>query len=213
MIRLHKGPIPESLGKNGAKWKAELMERVEQGAEIPDSMWNRYNQPDVKQQIVTDAYSKCAYCESKIAHVTFGDIDHLRPKKRFPTTTYEWSNLLLACPRCNNKKRDNYNEVVPPVNPVTEDPAAFLIAYGDQIWPQPGQDRGAETIALVELNRPELIERRRRRCEQIRHVAEAIVRMTGEAAKAALIEQLRQELGDDHEYAFVSRAAAQALGL
>ena len=35
----------------------------------------------------------------------------------------------------------------------------------------------------------------------------------GEAAKAALLEQLREELHDSGEFSFISRAAAQALGV
>ena len=59
---------------------------------------------------------KCAYCESKVQHIDFGDVDHYRPKKKVhedPRTTtdtghpgyywlaYDKLNLLPACGQCN----------------------------------------------------------------------------------------------------------------
>jgi uncharacterized protein (TIGR02646 family) len=56
--------------------------------------------------------NKCAYCESRFAHVTPRDIEHFRPKSEITidggklTPGYywlagEWDNLLVSCPDCN----------------------------------------------------------------------------------------------------------------
>ena len=42
----------------------------------------------------------CAYCEE----TTKGEVDHFRPKSKFPTLVYSWSNWLLACHECNHTK-------------------------------------------------------------------------------------------------------------
>ena len=49
-------------------------------------------------------HGKCAYCESKLTHVTYGDIEHFRPKgnPHYRHLTFNWDNLLLSCPICND---------------------------------------------------------------------------------------------------------------
>lgn len=47
----------------------------------------------------------CMYCESSEAT----DIDHFRPKSRYPRLAFRWNNYLLACSGCNsNQKRDQF---------------------------------------------------------------------------------------------------------
>mgnify|MGYP001467595879 CR=1 FL=1 len=66
---------------------------------------------------------KCAYCESKLSVVGYGDAEHYRPKKKVTrglasdnTTVqhsgyywlaYTWQNILPACTRCNTKGKRN----------------------------------------------------------------------------------------------------------
>ena len=46
----------------------------------------------------------CAYCEEFCR----GEVDHFRPKSRFPKLVYDWSNWVLACHDCNRTKNDNW---------------------------------------------------------------------------------------------------------
>src|SRR5439155_2465679 len=46
----------------------------------------------------------CAYCEE----ICRGEIDHFRPKSRYPERVYEWSKWVLACHDCNNKKGEKW---------------------------------------------------------------------------------------------------------
>jgi uncharacterized protein (TIGR02646 family) len=59
---------------------------------------------------------KCAYCESRFAHVTPKDIEHFRPKSEIDTgaetlapgyywLASDWDNLLVSCPDCNRGRR------------------------------------------------------------------------------------------------------------
>lgn len=49
--------------------------------------------------------SHCMYCENSEAT----DIDHFRPKARYPRLAFRWENHLLACSTCNsNYKRDEF---------------------------------------------------------------------------------------------------------
>ena len=62
---------------------------------------------------------KCAYCESRFAHVTPKEIEHFRPKSAIDTDSKtlkpgyywlatDWENLLVSCVDCN---RARYHEV------------------------------------------------------------------------------------------------------
>jgi len=65
---------------------------------------NKYRHPQVKDALVKMFYGKCAYCESKITVVTYGAIEHFRPKNTHVDLTFEWTNLLLSCDECNNHR-------------------------------------------------------------------------------------------------------------
>jgi len=61
-------------------------------------------------------HKKCAYCESKPSVTSPLEIEHYRPKNRIEKTShrgyywlaYEWSNLLLACRKCNQHKSNKF---------------------------------------------------------------------------------------------------------
>ena len=56
----------------------------------------------------------CGYCEE----ICKGEIDHFRPKSRFPKSVYEWTNWIFACRDCNQAK-DNKWPTLGLVNPCT----------------------------------------------------------------------------------------------
>ena len=58
----------------------------------------------------------CAYCEQFCK----GEVDHFRPKSRFPQRVYQWSNWVHACHACNNGRGEKW----PPCGYV--DPCARL---------------------------------------------------------------------------------------
>lgn len=211
MIRVRRGVSPPILVANARAWTRELLNLIARGATISSAIWNRYNSPQTKAAVVRDAFGKCIYCETKVLHNSFGDIEHLKPKKRFSELAYEWTNLGLVCTRCNNAKSDKYDEAMPPVDPFGEDPNVFFVPHGEWIWPRLANDRAQETISLVGLNRAELVLDRRKRLESIRTLAETLARTRGSHARSALADQLLEELANHSEYAFVTRSAALAL--
>lgn len=66
----------------------------------------------VKTELEKIYHEKCGYCESKIKHAAALQVEHYRPKAKVKKAKahlgyywlgIEWSNLLLACPNCNNQ--------------------------------------------------------------------------------------------------------------
>lgn len=79
-----------------------------------------YAHPEVKTELLSMQHGKCAFCESKIDHISYGDVEHFRPKAAVkqnaadPVTrpgyywlAYEWENLLLSCQLCNQRHKGN----------------------------------------------------------------------------------------------------------
>jgi uncharacterized protein (TIGR02646 family) len=72
---------------------------------------------EVKEALQVLYNDKCAYCECSTDFGAYLEIEHYRPKKRvkgevrhkgYYWLTYEWSNLLLICQKCNKAKLDNF---------------------------------------------------------------------------------------------------------
>ena len=76
--------------------------------------------PEVKAALIVAQHGKCCFCESRITHVSFGDIEHFRPKAGYrqaegePLQTpgyywlaYEWDNLLFCCELCNRRHKES----------------------------------------------------------------------------------------------------------
>ncbi len=127
----------------------------------------------VRQELGADAdalaevfRSKCAFCESRMAHVSRAHIEHYRPKGRaeFELRMFDWDNWLLACGRCNESKwahfpLDDHGEPLL-LDPTVDDPTAhmeFEHAFVGGTTP-----RGRETVRLLGLARGPLEDERAR---------------------------------------------------
>ena len=71
-----------------------------------------YNHKEVVRELKKIYNGKCAYCESKVEYIATLQVEHYRPKGKVDDEInhhgyywlgYEWSNLLLVCPKCNGK--------------------------------------------------------------------------------------------------------------
>jgi uncharacterized protein (TIGR02646 family) len=146
---------------------------------------------------------KCAYCEAHVEAVSWGDVEHFRPKSRVEEDTnhpgyywlaYETNNLFPCCDRCNRarakmnhfpvsgpramKPEDSLHDEEPLLlNPYLDDPSQHLTFVYDTnacvVRAEGLTEKGKTSIVLYHLNRVEL--------QKLRHAA--VVR---EIARAAL---------------------------
>lgn len=120
MIRIRKPKTPEVLKTQGpgavAKLKSEYGRRT---TPLPFDK-SLYAHNDVKNALRLAQYDKCAFCESKITHIGYGDVEHFRPKAAvrqnelddlespgYYWLAYEWTNLFLSCQLCNQRFKRN----------------------------------------------------------------------------------------------------------
>jgi len=171
-----------------------------------------YKHPDNKAVLVAASHRKCMYCESKVTHVDFGDVEHIKPKApgKFPELAYEWTNLGFVCGRCNNAKKDKYFQDAPFVDPYAENPDEHLFAVGAILAQRNGSVRGEITIREIGLNRPDLLEKRSERIREMLIALNAAHRTTVDVLRTAALTELEREAEADREHSLVVKALLAA---
>lgn len=191
MIRLTKAPSPRVLVDRGGVWTDEFARRREGDLTVPGAALTRYRHPEIKAAVVAEANGKCIYCESLVQHVYPGDVEHMKPKSRFPQLVVDWENLAFVCSACNSAKGDYFEENEQLVNPFEEDPDNFFVFYGPIVFARDGNLRGIATRGKLRLDRAELIERRTDQLRSIGHQIETWAALPAGAAKDEVARELR----------------------
>ena len=206
MIKIRKketAPIPEILKTEGNDGIISLNDRYNNGERefVNKDFDNKiYGHKEVKEALIKIQDYKCCFCESKIGHISPGDIEHFRPKAGWVQNNeklnkpgyywlaYKWDNLLLSCESCNRRNKKNYFPLLPEspralshnddynleqpvfINPANEDVEA-LITFNEEI-PKAvdGNIRGDQTIKKLELDRAPLNEQRMQTLNKVRDI-------------------------------------------
>jgi 5-methylcytosine-specific restriction endonuclease McrA len=206
VIRLARQSIDPTLAAQHAPRVAQLHACLDDGTAIPQSVLDAYKADGLKIHLRSESSDKCAYCESKITHVYWGDVEHIRPKSLFPRDRLDVGNLCIACAKCNNLKLDYWSDELPLVNPFIDEPADELVSFGAWIARQPGSDRGRMTVSRLGLNRPELLERRQERWQLLQPLADQYMQTPEGATRNLIRQELVEQARPDREFAMVVRA-------
>lgn len=148
-----------------------------------------YGDSSVKTALKIAQSGKCCFCESKVTHISYGDIEHFRPKAAFNNNkgdklirpgyywlVYDWTNLLFSCQLCNQRYKKN---LFPLLNPrsrakspkdnISKEKPVFINPYEEnpkrhigyrQELPYGKTKRGEETIKALGLDRNDINEMR-----------------------------------------------------
>lgn len=213
MIKLNKGTEPKILSDNKATWTSQLLAHIAADEKVPKSLENNYNKKEVKEALRLESNNKCMYCESKITHITFEHIEHIKPKAKhkFPELTFEFSNLGLACPTCNMNKSSTYDPAQPFINPYTDTPPDHFNAIGAFIWAKSGDARAKLTEIELELNRPSLLEIRGERIKIMKELVDKYNITPEGSLKEALKKEILKETSSNKEYSFCAEQLVKAL--
>lgn len=171
MIHRDRPGIPRILDEKCAEWTAELLECDDKFRR--EKLEKRYRHREIRARLVEMFDGKCAYCESRILHVDYGHIEHFRPK-RGPQGSrvfaFVWTNLLLACGRCNGTENKGTKFPVSSsgkpllIDPSRDEPGDhldFIVEPATEFALVQGADAaGMTTIKVLGLNRPDLLKNR-----------------------------------------------------
>lgn len=112
---------------SGPKESKKLHEAYDAGQREFEFKSSTYGAKSVKNTLIKAQHKKCCFCESKITHVSYGDVEHFRPKggtrqqagddlakPGYYWLAYDWSNLFLSCTLCNQRYKRNLFPLVDP---------------------------------------------------------------------------------------------------
>jgi hypothetical protein len=177
----------------------------------PAALRKNYKHPPNKNVLRAASHDKCMYCESKISHVDFGDVEHIQPKALFPEQEFVWTNLGYVCSKCNGNKSNQWNADLPYINPYVEEPAEHVVALGMFVQQKGGSLRGEYTIRVIGLNRADLLERRKERIDAISVLIDKALRTHNISLRDLIMDEIRSELNDDKPYTMTSRSVFDTL--
>jgi len=218
MIKIQRTLEPKVLTKNKERWKRDYLkaaiaysaQKTRKNQIKMQATESRYDHADVKKALNQMCFRKCAYCESHVSHVSYGHIEHYKPKSKYRELCFEWDNLLLGCAVCNGKqyKGDKFpsnHEGGPFINPCKEDPDDFYEFEFDQNTGTanviPRNVRGETTEKELGLNRPDLV---KHRSDMVRIIA--YVALQAKNGDADALVELKRCMTNDQEYAAFARA-------
>ena len=145
-----------------------------------------YGHKTVKKALIKTQHDKCCFCESKITHISYGDVEHFRPKGGVRQTpkgplgkpgyywlAYEWSNLFFSCQLCNQRFKKNLFPLINPGNRAkshhddinaekpkfispAENPEQYISFRKEIAYAIDDNPRGKATIEELGLNRDKL---------------------------------------------------------
>ncbi|MDM1679853.1 hypothetical protein HX069_11900 [Myroides odoratimimus] len=170
MIKFNReeGSCPNVLTERGISEVESLVLSFENDIESFKSKTSKelfksdiYGCSDVKDKLKEIQHNKCCFCESYITHISYGDVEHFRPKAGWVQENeginkpgyfflaYDWNNLMLSCTICNQRNKRNF---FPLENPefrtnITE---AYNINNEQPLFIDPFIDNPEEHIEFVE---------------------------------------------------------------
>lgn len=210
MISLDKMAIPDILKYKADIWKDRIIKDIQLGKKSSTYLKRRYTHPEIKSSLLAETSEKCAYCESKLTHIAFGHIEHIKPKSKFPELTFQWENLTLACELCNGNKSDFHEEEYTILNPYVDDISKNLIYLGALAYGL--SEKGKLTVTKLSLNRVSLIERRREALDKLNNL---VLLYNGlldnNPVKEICLQEIEEQLGSDKEFSLVIKAAYESI--
>lgn len=109
----------QETDKNRTAYEADPA-RYDSGAATFSFDSGLYGHESVKTALIRAQHGKCSFCESKLIHISYGDVEHFRPKAGYRQSSadplgkpgyywlaYDWSNLYLSCQLCNQRFKKN----------------------------------------------------------------------------------------------------------
>ncbi|MEY3242970.1 MAG: hypothetical protein RIR11_4409 [Bacteroidota bacterium] len=110
-----RGIEPLALQQESAGWNRQWA-ALRQGNASSRFNWSRYNGTPVNQIILPDLKAQtqnhCSYCD--FFPSLDGSIDHFCPKSKpeFYHLAYTWSNLYIACNKCQRAKMEKFSPLL-----------------------------------------------------------------------------------------------------
>ena len=162
---IDRGPEPPGVDGYARQFTQGWVDyfRHNVGGRPTDSFWREF-----RPALGDRSSGICWYCErlcepASEASGKAATVDHFKPRSRFPELTYEWTNWVFSCRRCNGEYKQDKWPALGYVDPCAGDEQEHPGRYFDydmltgEIIPHPALDGDAKrkaetTIADLGMN-------------------------------------------------------------
>lgn len=109
----HKVEAPSWLTEKWQKWGKLATNLKDNGKKV---RWYNYKSKPVNQHLtpllreITNNH--CSFCDGFPMQQMVEQIEHFKPKSKFPELSHQWENLFLICAKCNETKGEEFNELL-----------------------------------------------------------------------------------------------------
>jgi uncharacterized protein (TIGR02646 family) len=154
-------------------------------------------------QKMMGARQRCMYCLDSHG----SDIEHFRPKSKYPEHVFDWLNLLLCCTECGRLKGSQFplgkDDSPLLIDPSEEDPWRYIdfdpvtcnLTARFDLLENDWSKKGIKTVEVLQLDRREALEAGHRATfTRLTSVVQAA--LTQMIPEQQLLEQLKKN--DDH---------------
>jgi uncharacterized protein (TIGR02646 family) len=215
MHYVDRGKAPRKLARIRAQLTPKWVASYPTGSPTKpsDSRWREF------REALARAFNDiCGYCEEWCR----GEVDHFRPKTRFPDLVYDWNNWVFACNSCNLSKSDKWPEdgYVAPCAQSTGERAEVHFQFDHitgEILPRANLQglqyaRALNTIHDIDLNAFHHLKKRQARQKVVREIAKLLPSLS--AAEKRRTRQCIQSLAHNtSELSSITLAELTRLGL
>lgn len=181
MIKLERGDKPDILKDSQDSWQDALNLAIAAHGtytDIPktekEALVSHYRNDLIKEKLFESSNLKCAFCECKPGEGGNIEVEHFKPKSIYPLLTFEWTNFLPCCRKCNLSKSNHDTGMSPIINPYDTDPDLFLYYEDIRIKPKDQNLLAKNTITVCGLNSVRLMRPRGDILASLHDFAEAI---------------------------------------
>jgi hypothetical protein len=125
--------------------------------------WDSGRWAKAKAQLLRETSGKCAYCEASFTAVSFGDVEHFRPKSVYWWLAYCYDNYLASCQICNQSfKRDLFplqasSKVFPAPKVQKKSTDAKLLTLLGKSYPDPLEAAAVKAFVKTHLQEKPLL--------------------------------------------------------
>lgn len=181
MIKLERGEKPNILEVSQEFWQQALNQAMltyGSYSAIPqkekENLILHYRNDLIKEKLFESSNEKCAFCECRPSEGGNIEVEHFKPKSIYPLLTFEWTNFLPCCRKCNQSKSNHDTGASPIINPYETDPELLLFYEDIRIKPVGENTLAKNTITVCALNSIRLMRPRGEILASLHDYAEAI---------------------------------------
>ncbi len=114
MMKILRSECPEWLANNVKKWTKRWKRKVDNPKSKNNWDWYDVDGVPTNQKLLllllNDTKNHCSYCDKRPIRVE--EIDHFKPKVKFPIDAFNWNNLFVVCKDCNYLKLNEFSELI-----------------------------------------------------------------------------------------------------